>query len=182
VHRADDGRAGGRHQVPAALHERGHAPAVGLVAGPAHHEGEDDHETAALRGAGDRTPQRPQLRSEQQAQRQRGPRGGHDQHHRAWPGADAQQHGHAERADPADPADDPTGHDPAASDDRVWWRRPVVWGLTTGFAGQAFAYYGVTAWLPLLLRGELGIAPGAAGVSSSIFQIAAIVGPSACRC
>ena len=61
-------------------------------------------------------------------------------------------------------------------DERVWWRRPVVWGLTAGFAGQAFAYYGVTAWLPVLLQDELGMAPGAAGVSSSIFQIAAIVG------
>jgi MFS transporter, CP family, cyanate transporter len=63
-----------------------------------------------------------------------------------------------------------------AADDRVWWRRPVVWGLTVGFAGQAFAYYGVTAWLPQLLRDELGMTPGAAGASSSIFQIAALVG------
>ena len=38
-----------------------------------------------------------------------------------------------------------------APEDRVWWRRPVVWGLTIGFSGQAFAYYGATAWLPLLL-------------------------------
>ena len=63
-----------------------------------------------------------------------------------------------------------------ARDDRVWWRRPVVWGLTAGFSGQAFAYYGVTAWLPVLLRDELGMAPGAAAASSSIFQIAALVG------
>ena len=63
-----------------------------------------------------------------------------------------------------------------ARDDRVWWRRPVVWGLTAGFAGQAFAYYGVTAWLPQLLRDELGMTPGAAGASSSIFQIAALAG------
>jgi CP family cyanate transporter-like MFS transporter len=61
-------------------------------------------------------------------------------------------------------------------DDRVWWRRPVVWGLTVGFSGQAFAYYGATAWLPLLLGDELGLAPGAAAASSSIFQIAALVG------
>jgi CP family cyanate transporter-like MFS transporter len=63
-----------------------------------------------------------------------------------------------------------------APDDRVWWRRPVVWGLTIGFSGQAFAYYGATAWLPLLLGDELGLAPGAAAASSSIFQIAALVG------
>lgn len=61
-------------------------------------------------------------------------------------------------------------------DDRVWWRRPVVWGLTAGFSGQAFAYYGATAWLPLLLHDELDMAPSAAAASSSIFQIAAIVG------
>jgi MFS transporter, CP family, cyanate transporter len=63
-----------------------------------------------------------------------------------------------------------------ARDERLWWRRPVVWGLTAGFAGQAFAYYGVTAWLPVLLGEELGMAPATAGVSSSIFQIAAIIG------
>jgi CP family cyanate transporter-like MFS transporter len=77
-----------------------------------------------------------------------------------------------------DRRDDPT-HPAAigdAHDERAWWRRPVVWGLTAGFAGQAFAYYGVTAWLPVLMRDELGMAPGAAGVSSSIFQIAALVG------
>jgi CP family cyanate transporter-like MFS transporter len=61
-------------------------------------------------------------------------------------------------------------------DDRVWWRRPVVWGLTAGFAGQAFAYYGATAWLPLLLSDELHLAPSAAAASASIFQIAALVG------
>jgi CP family cyanate transporter-like MFS transporter len=76
----------------------------------------------------------------------------------------------------ADPPDELAPQAAAPSDDRVWWRRPVVWGLTAGFAGQAFAYYGVTAWLPLLLRDELGMSPGAAGASASIFQIAAIVG------
>jgi CP family cyanate transporter-like MFS transporter len=65
---------------------------------------------------------------------------------------------------------------PAAEDRRVWWRRSAVWWLTAAFSGQAFAYYGVTAWLPLLLRDELGMTPGAAGLSASIFQIAALVG------
>jgi CP family cyanate transporter-like MFS transporter len=64
----------------------------------------------------------------------------------------------------------PSGHGPA------WWRRPVVWGLTAAFSGQAFAYYGVTAWLPLLLRDELGMAPAAAGTGASLFQVAALVG------
>ncbi|MBP2366991.1 MFS transporter [Pseudonocardia parietis] len=58
----------------------------------------------------------------------------------------------------------------------LWWRRPVVWGLTVAFAGQAFAYYGVTAWLPVLLTDELGMTSEAAGFSASLFQISAIAG------
>ena len=58
----------------------------------------------------------------------------------------------------------------------TWWRRPVVWVLTAAFAGQAFAYYGVTAWLPQLLRDELGMAPAAAGAAAAVFQVAALVG------
>ena len=57
-----------------------------------------------------------------------------------------------------------------------WWRRPVVWGLTIAFAGQAFAYYGMTAWLPVVLIDRLGMTAAQAGVSASIFQIAAIAG------
>lgn len=49
-------------------------------------------------------------------------------------------------------------------------------GLTAGFAGQAFSYYGVTAWLPTILADELGMAPAAAGAGSSLFQILAIAG------
>lgn len=64
----------------------------------------------------------------------------------------------------------------AATDGPRWWRRPVVWGLTLAFSGQAFAYYGVTAWLPLLLRDELAMSTAAAGVSASVFQISALVG------
>ncbi|MCE3553400.1 MFS transporter [Pseudonocardia sp. RS11V-5] len=72
------------------------------------------------------------------------------------------------------PAERSAGEAPVAGP--VWWRRPVVWGLMIAFAGQAFAYYGVTAWLPLLLGDRLGMSETAAGVSSSIFQIAAVVG------
>ncbi|MBT2536118.1 CynX/NimT family MFS transporter [Arthrobacter sp. ISL-69] len=54
--------------------------------------------------------------------------------------------------------------------------RWVTVGLTAGFAGQAFSYYGVTAWLPTFLTDELGMAPSAAGAGSSLFQILAIVG------
>jgi MFS transporter, CP family, cyanate transporter len=49
-------------------------------------------------------------------------------------------------------------------------------GLTAGFAGQAFSYYGVTAWLPTFLSDELGMTPAAAGAGSSLFQIFAIAG------
>lgn len=58
----------------------------------------------------------------------------------------------------------------------LWWRRPLLWTLSVAFAGQAFAYYGVTAWLPLMLHDLTGMAPVAAGAASSIFQIAAISG------
>jgi CP family cyanate transporter-like MFS transporter len=58
----------------------------------------------------------------------------------------------------------------------AWWRRPVVWVLTVAFAGQAFAYYGVTAWLPQLLRDELAMPAATAGAASSVFQIAALGG------
>ena len=49
-------------------------------------------------------------------------------------------------------------------------------GLTAGFGGQAFSYYGVTAWLPSYLHDELGMSAAEAGAASSIFQILAIVG------
>ncbi|MFD5278551.1 CynX/NimT family MFS transporter [Pseudarthrobacter sp. NPDC058362] len=70
-----------------------------------------------------------------------------------------------------------------APDDGSGTRLPPVagarWttaGLTAGFAGQAFSYYGVTAWLPTFLSDELGMAPSAAGAGSSLFQILAIAG------
>ncbi|MET3921199.1 MFS transporter [Arthrobacter sp. UYEF20] len=67
-----------------------------------------------------------------------------------------------------------------ASDPARAARKPasrwITVGLTAGFAGQAFSYYGVTAWLPSLLADELGMAPAAAGAGSSLFQILAIAG------
>jgi MFS transporter, CP family, cyanate transporter len=56
------------------------------------------------------------------------------------------------------------------------WRRPVAWGLTLAFAGQAFTYYGATAWLPTLLADENGMTRAEAGVSSALFQLLAVVG------
>lgn len=52
----------------------------------------------------------------------------------------------------------------------------ITAGLTAGFAGQAFSYYAVTAWLPSYLNDELGMSVSAAGAGSSLFQILAIVG------
>lgn len=54
--------------------------------------------------------------------------------------------------------------------------RWITVGLTAGFAGQAFSYYGITAWLPSLLADELGMTAAAAGAGSSLFQILAIAG------
>jgi CP family cyanate transporter-like MFS transporter len=66
--------------------------------------------------------------------------------------------------------------DTPAAERTAWWRRPVAWVLTAAFAGQAFAYYGVTAWLPQLLRDELGMPAATAGAAASVFQIAALGG------
>jgi CP family cyanate transporter-like MFS transporter len=55
-------------------------------------------------------------------------------------------------------------------------RRPTTWMLTFAFAGQAFAYYGLTAWLPTLLVDEQGMTRDHAGAASSIFQVCALIG------
>jgi CP family cyanate transporter-like MFS transporter len=59
---------------------------------------------------------------------------------------------------------------------RSVFHRPSTWLLTGAFAGQAYAYYGLTAWLPTVLVDEQGMTRGAAGAASSIFQVAALVG------
>ncbi|MGY1841192.1 MULTISPECIES: MFS transporter [unclassified Modestobacter] len=59
---------------------------------------------------------------------------------------------------------------------RSVWRQPAAWGLTLAFAGQAFSYYGATAWLPTLLADVNGMSLAAAGASSSLFQVFAVVG------
>jgi CP family cyanate transporter-like MFS transporter len=55
-------------------------------------------------------------------------------------------------------------------------RRLSTWLLTFAFAGQAFAYYGLTAWLPALLADEQDMSRAEAGAASSIFQVAALIG------
>ncbi|WP_227497062.1 MFS transporter [Planctomonas psychrotolerans] len=56
------------------------------------------------------------------------------------------------------------------------WRSVTAILLALAFAGQSFSYYGMTAWFPQLLSDEQGLSSAAAGSSSSIFQIAAVVG------
>ncbi len=55
-------------------------------------------------------------------------------------------------------------------------RRPTTWMLTLAFTGQAFAYYGLTAWLPTLLADELGMSRAGASAAASVFQVCAVIG------
>ena len=52
----------------------------------------------------------------------------------------------------------------------------IGWLLMVAFAGQAFSYYAVTAWLPTLLAEERGLDATSSGAVASLFQIAAVVG------
>ncbi|WP_433802064.1 MFS transporter [Actinomycetospora sp. CA-084318] len=54
--------------------------------------------------------------------------------------------------------------------------RPVGWLLLLAFGAQSFSYYGLTAWLPEVLRDLRGLDAASAGVASSLFQILAVVG------
>lgn len=56
------------------------------------------------------------------------------------------------------------------------WRRPVAWLLLITFSGQAFAFYGVSTWLPTLLSDLLDLDAAAAGAGASLFQGPAIAG------
>lgn len=64
---------------------------------------------------------------------------------------------------------------PAAPAPRIW-RSATVLALAVCFSSQAFSYYGVTAWLPTLLVDRNGFTIATAGASSSVFQLAAVVG------
>ncbi|MEZ0447878.1 MFS transporter [Cellulomonas sp. ICMP 17802] len=56
------------------------------------------------------------------------------------------------------------------------WRRPVTWLLAVAFAGQAFGYYAVSAWLPSLLHDTLGLERAASGGAAALFQLFGMVG------
>lgn len=55
-------------------------------------------------------------------------------------------------------------------------RRPVTWLLAVSFAGQAFGYYAVSAWLPTVLHDGTGMDPTAAGGAAALFQLFGMVG------
>ena len=52
----------------------------------------------------------------------------------------------------------------------------VPYLLADAFAGQSFAYFGITAWLPTLLREQIGFSPAAAGAGASVFQLVGVAG------
>lgn len=64
---------------------------------------------------------------------------------------------------------------PAAPGGRTWSSLTALL-LMAGFAGQAFSYYGVTAWLPAILSERLGFDELGAGGAAGVFQICAIAG------
>ena len=92
----------------------------------------------------------------------------------------------APKAHASNPAEPSRGHSPAVAVSAenpsqsarlgTVLRRPTTWMLTFAFAGQAFAYYGLTAWLPTLLVDEQGMTRDQAGAASSIFQVCALIG------
>ncbi|GII99175.1 CP family cyanate transporter-like MFS transporter [Sediminihabitans luteus] len=70
----------------------------------------------------------------------------------------------------------PVGADADAAGRRGVLARPITWFLTVMFAGQSFAYYGTTAWLPKILHDSVHLDAGAAGVGAALFQGFAIAG------
>jgi CP family cyanate transporter-like MFS transporter len=74
--------------------------------------------------------------------------------------------GTAVRDSPATPAERRTTR-------RLLWRI-VILGIA--FGGQAFSYYGLTAWLPQILASLSGLPTSVSSAGSSLFQICAIIG------
>lgn len=64
---------------------------------------------------------------------------------------------------------------------RVWrWR--VGWLLAVAFAGHVLAFQSITTWLPSALAEELHLSATGAGMASSLFQAAGVVGPFTVDC
>ncbi len=83
---------------------------------------------------------------------------------------------HGSPGDPSGPRDAAGPVRPVAGRREIPRRSLTAWALMLAFGGQAFSYYGITAWLPTLLHDSLGMSMAAAGAGSSIFQILAVVG------
>ncbi len=58
---------------------------------------------------------------------------------------------------------------------RTYLRLPAVWALVTYFGLQSLVFYGVTAWLPSLLR-ERGLDPQAAAVGYVVVSLLGLLG------
>jgi MFS transporter, CP family, cyanate transporter len=58
---------------------------------------------------------------------------------------------------------------------RTVLRAASTWLLAIAFAGQAFSFYGITAWLPSLLSSQ-GFGGTEAGAISAVFQLGGIAG------
>nr|WP_281365627.1 MFS transporter [Nocardioides panzhihuensis] len=53
---------------------------------------------------------------------------------------------------------------------------PVAWAVTAFLGLQSVTYYGVTAWMPTLLRDSAGLSLADAGLAMSLFQVLGIPG------
>ncbi|MFT4210984.1 MAG: MFS transporter [Microbacterium sp.] len=73
-----------------------------------------------------------------------------------------------------DPSDVPEQQDAAGRRSSVL-RAGTTWALGAAFAGQAFSYYAMTAWLPTLLI-DHGFGSETAGAIAGVFQVAGIAG------
>jgi len=76
------------------------------------------------------------------------------------------------RARPASARAELSALDPRA---RATVRRLTVL-LSVAFAGQAFSYYAVTAWLPEILHDRLAMSAAGAGSAAAPFQLCAVLG------
>ncbi|ACQ78315.1 major facilitator superfamily MFS_1 [Beutenbergia cavernae DSM 12333] len=77
---------------------------------------------------------------------------------------------------PPPPAAGTPSSPPPQQGERSVLRLGITWLLAATFATQAFSFYGVTAWLPTLLRDTVGIPADSAGGAAAVFQVFAIVG------
>ncbi|UFU03761.1 MFS transporter [Ruania suaedae] len=78
-----------------------------------------------------------------------------------------------ERGNASPPA---PGDTAGAVGNRSVLREKYTWALCLMFGMQASSYYGMTAWLPLILSELAGVASGSSGAAASLFQGFAVLG------